>query len=82
MHVSESGPVTQKVNPQIVDSINLEELNFEVQGGVRWDDGWEATCTVCLQMFQYCLYSQCEVTYEVRRHCKDSSLTDGELGNT
>ena len=36
MHISQSSPVAQKVNPPIDDSIifriNLEELNFEAKG--------------------------------------------------
>jgi len=51
MHVSQSGPVAQKVNPPIVGSINLDELNFEAQSRIGWDDGWEPTCSVRLQMF-------------------------------
>jgi len=66
MHVSQSGPVTQKVKPPADDSINLEELNFETKGGIRWDDGWEATCSVRV----------------VRRHYKDSFFSEGKLGNT
>jgi len=68
VHVSQSGPVAQKVNPPIDDSnsINLEELDFEAQGSIRWDDWWEATCSVCV----------------VRRHCKYSFLASGKLGST
>lgn len=62
----QSGPVTQKANSPIDDSINLEELDFEVQDRIRWDDGWEATCSVPV----------------VSRYCKDSFLAEGKLGNT
>lgn len=49
MHV-QSGPLAQKVNPAVVESINLEELNLEAQCGIGRDDGRESTCTVRLQM--------------------------------
>lgn len=62
--------------------IDIYQLDFEDQSGVCWDDRWESTGSICLQMRQVvsCI-SQCKVTYVVRRHRKPSFLTKRELGN-
>jgi hypothetical protein len=83
MYPSQVRSPAQNVNLPTDGSINLHELNFEAQDRIRWNDGWEATCSVSLQrLFQNCMWPQYEVTYVVGRYCKDRFLAEGELGNT
>jgi hypothetical protein len=41
------------VRARFAVSSDLEQLDFEDQGGVCWDDRREATGTISLQMLQY-----------------------------
>jgi hypothetical protein len=66
MYPSQVRSPAQNVNLPTDGSINLHELNFEAQDRIRWNDGWEATCSVSV----------------VGRYCKDRFLAEGELGNT
>ena len=46
-----------------VFSIDLDQLDFEDQSGVCWDDGWETTGSICLQMLQI---SSCILSVKLR----------------
>jgi hypothetical protein len=72
-----------KSNPAtLMDLVDLQQLHFEAQNSVWWDDGWKPTSSVSLQMLQkHELYLGCKLTYVVRRYRKNSFLIKGKLGN-
>ena len=63
-------------------SIDLEQFDLEDQSGVCWDDRWETTSSICLQVHKFasCVFSF-KITYVVGCHQKISFLTKGELGD-
>jgi len=44
-------------------SIDLEQLDFEDQSGVCWDDRWETAGSICLEMLQI---SSCILSVKLR----------------
>lgn len=51
------------VRAPFVVSIDVDQLDFEDQCGVWWDDGWKATSSISLQMVQI---SSCTLSVKLR----------------
>lgn len=44
----ERDSMQRTTSPLSWDTIDTEQLDFELEGGVGWDDRWESTSTICL----------------------------------
>ena len=51
------------VRAPFVVSIDLDQLDFEYQSGVWWDDRWKAPSSISLQMVQI---SSCTLSVKLR----------------